>query len=134
MTQQDHDNRKPRRINGLFLLAFIVFMLVVINYSPYIESVACTEETLADNPEVIMLSTWWCTYCYQARRYFSANEISYCEYDIERTAEGERLFNELNGQAIPVIIAGKHMMSGFDEARFESLLSRARNPQAEDEL
>ena len=73
-----------------------------------------------------MLSTWWCPYCNQARRYLTDNNISYCEYDIERSAEGEKLFNDINGQAIPVLIVDKYMMSGFDESRLESLLDRAR--------
>ena len=134
MQQHDTEHKRPRRLNGIVLIALIVLGLVIVNYRPFVAAVHCTEETLETNPEVIMLSTRWCPYCYQARRYFSAKEISYCEYDIERSSEGERMFNEANGRVVPVIIAGKHMMSGFDEARFEILLNRVRNPQPEDEL
>ena len=73
-----------------------------------------------------MLGTWWCPSCYQARRYLSENQISYCEYDIERSAEGEKLFNEVNGRVIPVLLVGDYMMSGFDEQRIEQVLARAR--------
>ena len=73
-----------------------------------------------------MLGTWWCPYCHQARRYLTSNNISYCEYDIEHSAEGEKLFNDVNGQAIPVLLVDKYMMSGFDEMRLERLLNKAR--------
>lgn len=130
---QEHEQQKQaagrtRRLNGMVVLALIVVGLVIVNYKPDIERVHCSEDILRNKPEVIMLGTWWCPYCYQARRYLASNEIDYCEYDIERSDEGERLFNEVNGQAIPVLIVGKYMMSGFDESRFEQLLTRAREP------
>lgn len=73
-----------------------------------------------------MLGTWWCPYCYQARRYLTDHNISYCEYDIERSAEGEKLFNDVDAQVIPVLIIDQYMMSGFDETRLENLLNKAR--------
>ena len=73
-----------------------------------------------------MLGTWWCPYCYEARRYLTSNNISYCEYDIERSAEGEKLFNEVKGQAIPVLLIGKYMINGFDETRLEQMLRETR--------
>lgn len=115
-----------KRINGLFVLAAAFAVLVVLNYRPSVARVHCNEETLSRSPEVIMLGTWWCPYCYQARRYFSENNVSYCEYDIERSAEGERRYNEVNGRAVPVIIIGDYMMSGFSEQRFEQLQQHAR--------
>ncbi|UCB55483.1 MAG: hypothetical protein JSW45_02840 [Thiotrichales bacterium] len=110
----------------MVILAAIVVSLIVVNYQPTIARVHCNEEILNNRPDVIMLSTWWCPYCNQARRYLTNNNISYCEYDIERSAEGEKLFNDINGQAIPVLIVDKYMMNGFDESRLESLLERAR--------
>jgi glutaredoxin len=104
----------------------VFVVLAILNYRPSIERIHCNEEILDSQPEVIMLSTWWCSYCYQARRYLTNNNISYCEYDIERSAEGEKLFNDLNAQAIPVLLVDKYIINGFDEARLESLLSRVR--------
>ena len=117
---------KPRRLNGIVILALIVVGLIAISYKPTIARVHCNQEILETKPEVIMLGTWWCPYCYQARRYLTANNIRYCEYDIERSKEGEKLFNDVNGQVVPVLIVDKYMMSGFDESRLENLLSKAR--------
>ena len=117
---------RPRRISGLAILALVVIVLVIINYRPSIARIHCNDEVLNSKPEVIMLGTLWCPYCYQARRYLTRNNISYCEYDIEQSTEGEKLFNDVNGQVIPVLLIDKYMMSGFDEARLERLLHKAR--------
>jgi glutaredoxin len=117
---------RPRRLSGMVILALIVIGLVIVSYKPSIARVHCNDEVLNSKPEVIMLGTWWCPYCYQARRYLTSNNISYCEYDIERSAEGEKLFNDINGQTIPVLLIDKYMISGFDETRLEHLLNRVR--------
>ena len=117
---------RPRRLNGIVILVLIVTGLAIVSYKPSIARIHCNDEVLKSNPEVIMLGTWWCPYCYQARRYLTDNNISYCEYDIERSAEGERLFNEVNGQVIPVLLIDKYTMNGFDEARLENLLRKIR--------
>ena len=130
MQQSDHqENRKgasrPRRLNGIIILAIVVIGLIVFSYKPTVAQIQCTDEILANKPEVIMLATWWCPYCYQARRYLTRNNVSYCEYDIEKSSKGAQLFNDVNGQVIPVLIFDKYILSGFDESRVESLLAEA---------
>ena len=126
-TQENDSGRsRPRRLSGIVILALIVIGLIAVSYKPTIARVHCNPEILESKPEVIMLGTWWCPYCYQARRYLTANNIRYCEYDIERSKEGEKLFNDVNGQVIPVLIVDKYLMNGFDETRIENMLSKAR--------
>ena len=127
--QQEKPSPRPsrsRRVNPFLLIAIIFVALVIYNHKPAIPHIYCNDDILKTKPEVIVLGTWWCPSCYQARRYLSENQISYCEYDIERSAEGEKLFNEVNGRVIPVLLVGDYMMSGFDEQRIEQVLSRAR--------
>lgn len=131
MQVQKQDRRsirssRPRRLNGAVILLVVVAGLMIVNYRPSIDPVHCNEEILQGKPDVIMLGTSWCPYCYQARRYLTSNNISYCEYDIERSAEGEKLFNEVKGQAIPVLLIGKYMINGFDETRLEQMLHETR--------
>lgn len=117
---------RPRRLNGMVIIVLVAIGLIIVNYKPTIARIHCNDEILSSKPEVIMLSTWWCPYCYQARRYLTNNHISYCEYDIERSAKGEKIFNDINGQAIPVLLVDKYMINGFDETRLERLLSKVR--------
>ncbi len=115
--------KKRRRINGLLLFGILAIVLLVVNYRPPIATIHCNEEILASKPDVIMLGAWWCTFCYQARKYFSRNNISYCEYDIEYSAEGKRLYSEMQGAGIPVLFIGKYRLSGFDEDSIEEALA-----------
>jgi len=114
----------PRRINGLFILLVIVAGLVLLSYRPPIAHVYCDKNTLASHPDVIMLGTWWCPYCYEARRYFERNDVNYCEYDVEKSLIGEKLYNDMNGQSIPILLIGPYRINGFDANRFEQLMSR----------
>ena len=126
--QQKPSARAPRsrRLNPFLLIAILFVALVIYNHKPAIPHIYCDEDILKAKPEVILLGTWWCPSCYQARRYLSENQVSYCEYDIERSAEGEKLFNDVNGRVIPVLLIGDYMMSGFDEQRIEQILARSR--------
>jgi glutaredoxin 3 len=120
-----------RRVNALPLFALILIAVFAINYKPSIEAIYCTAKTLSPKPDVIMLSTSWCPYCYEARRYFTNNEISYCEYDIEVDARGKNMYDDANKYAdqtgmplgTPVLFIGDHQLSGFDQNRVEKLLS-----------
>lgn len=127
MTENQPNNnavaKKPRRINGLIVIGLVVLGLAAFNYRPAVSTVYCTEETLTPKPDVIMLGAWWCTYCYQARRYFQKNEISYCEYDMERTEAGRKLYESVNGRGIPVILIGNQQLNGFDVDIIDQLLS-----------
>lgn len=117
----------PRRINGLFVLVIAVAVIILINYRPPLAHVYCDENTLTPRPDVIMLGTSWCPYCYEARRYFELNDVNYCEYDVEKSPIGEKLYNDVNGQSIPILLIGPYRISGFDETRFEQLMSRLEN-------
>ena len=124
--QQNTNASKKRRLSGLIVLVVVFAALAFIYYRPSIDQVPCTDAILSTQPEVIMLGTWWCPSCYQARRYFTDHNINYCEYDIERSAEGEKLYNEINAGVIPVLLVGQYIVNGFDEARLEQLLDRVR--------
>jgi len=70
-----------------------------------------------------MLGAWWCTYCYQAKKYFQHNNIHYCEYDMENTETGRQLYEEHGGGAVPILLIGEYRLSGFSEQQIETALS-----------
>ena len=125
MTDEPTDNneqKKPRRMNGFVLFALFFLVIFAVTYRPSIETIFCDETTLNPKPDVIMLGAWWCSYCSQARKYLQHNEISYCEYDMERSDEGKRLYKEVNGQAIPILMIGDYQINGFNERSIEKAL------------
>lgn len=71
--------------------------------------------------EVVLYSTQWCGYCKQARRYFTDNGIRFTEYDVEKSARGQRDFKKLRAKGVPVILVGDQRMNGFSANAFRKL-------------
>ena len=119
---EDNTNRPKRKRGGLFVIAVFIIALIVLSRHDPVNTIDCNAEVIASKPDVIMLGAWWCTYCYQAKKYFQQNNIHYCEYDMENTVEGRRLYEENGGGAVPILLIGKYRLSGFSEKQIESAL------------
>lgn len=118
---------KPRRkINGLLIIGLILLFVVISTYQAEVHKIYCDDEVLATNPEVIMLGAWWCPYCYKARAYLQKTDISYCEYDIEHSETGKKLYDDTGITGIPVLIIGEHTLQGFDEGSIDRALELSR--------
>lgn len=123
---------RRRRANGLLVLSLFALIIFAIAYRPSVDAVYCNAETLSTQPDVIMLGASWCPYCYKARKYFVANEINYCEYDIEDGAQGTQRYAQINSASnnpamqplgIPILFIGDYQFSGFNEARIKQALA-----------
>ena len=99
---------------------------IAASYRPDVPSTPCDDGTLANKPEVIMFGTWWCPYCYQARRYLHDNNINYCEYDIEKSDVGKQRYDEIKASAIPAFIIGRYMLQGYSESNIDEALKLSR--------
>jgi glutaredoxin len=115
-----------RRIPGLAIVAVIAVVLFVQMQYYAVERVYCEGEVVlpgarsagstgADAPDVVMLGASWCQYCKTATRLFTEHAIHFCEYDIETSPVGRRLYEEFHGQGVPVILIGTHRLQGYDE-------------------
>lgn len=70
---------------------------------------------------VVMYSTTWCGYCKKAATYFRQKNISFQEYDIEKSEKGARDYKRLKGRGVPIILIGKHRMNGFNRETFDRI-------------
>jgi glutaredoxin len=125
-------NKPARRLNGVYLLLIILAVLLLFNYRGPVDTIDCTPQVIATEPDVIMLGAWWCTYCYQAKRYFQKNQIDYCEYDMENHPTGIELYEKTGGGAIPVMMIGEHVLKGFSEQQIEAALTLLRQNNTPD--
>jgi glutaredoxin len=127
-TEQGDSNTTPppqKRKSGhkWIFVALLVFLgLTMFSQREAIVTIDCTPEVIASKPDIIMLGAWWCSYCYQAKRYFQKNNIHYCEYDMENTDIGKRLYLEHGGGAIPKLLIGNYQLSGFNERHIKQAL------------
>ncbi len=127
-TQANKTNERPKRKRGgLFIIAFFIVGLIFLSRHEAVDTIDCSAAIVAKKPDVIMLGAWWCSYCYQAKRYFQQNDISYCEYDMENTLEGKRLYEENGGGAVPILFIGEYQLSGFSEQQIEAALALLKN-------
>jgi len=79
------------------------------------------KQPIASNKKVTMYGAEWCGVCKKAKRYFKKNNISFTEYDIDKSAKGRRDYEKLGGGGIPIILVGKERMSGFSVSSFQRL-------------
>jgi len=74
---------------------------------------------------VILYSTTWCGYCKKARRWLRQNNITFREYDTEKSERGRRDYQAMNGKSVPIIKIGKQRINGFRPSELTQLLRKA---------
>lgn len=73
------------------------------------------------NKNVTMYSAAWCGICKKAKKYFSKNNISFTEYDIDKDKAAKKRHKEMGATGVPVIFIGDKRMNGFSAASFERI-------------
>ena len=132
---------KPRRKHILGFAFITVMILLVLGQLKHlvIEHTYCEGEVqipgqqikqtkpvnMEGTPDVVMLGTSWCPSCVAAIQFFATNDINYCEYDMETSAIGARLYKEVNGRGVPILFIGRHQIHGFSEATVTRSLQEA---------
>jgi len=101
--------------------------MILLSRQETVNTINCNTAILASKPDVIMLGAWWCSYCYKAKKYFQKNNIHYCEYDMENTLEGKRLYEKHGAGAVPILLIGKYQLNGFSEQQIEAALAASKN-------
>lgn len=123
----DKENKPAKRRFGLPLIILFFIAIIFFNRQEPIDTIDCTPEIIAKKPDVVMLGAWWCTYCYQAKKYFHKNKISYCEYDMENTETGKQLYKKHGGGAVPILLIGQHRLKGYSQEQVETALDILHN-------
>ena len=132
---------RPRRKHILGIAIITVMILLVLGQLKHlvIEHTYCEGEVpipgqqikqtkpvnMEGTPDVVMLGASWCPSCITAIQFFAANDINYCEYDMETSAIGARLYKEVNGRGVPILFIGQHQIHGFSEATVTRSLQEA---------
>jgi len=121
---ENKNTKSPRRnVKGLVFLAVLVVGFILVSRHEPVNTIDCTPDIIAGKPDVIMLGAWWCSYCYKAKRYFQENKIHYCEYDMENTVIGKKLYRDHGSGAVPLLLIGQYQINGYSEQQIEYALS-----------
>lgn len=78
----------------------------------------------AHNKQVILYATDWCGYCKKARDLMNQHNISYHEYDIEKSSEGREQYDRLGGRGVPVLLINGEVIKGYNPARILELAKK----------
>lgn len=116
---------RPRRSLAWLVLAVFAILILAREFgaSPPADAVYCREDTPPAAQQVTMLSATWCRYCAKARNWLVARGVSYCEYDIERSATGAARYAASRLEVIPQIFVADRLIVGFDEHELERALA-----------
>ncbi len=123
LEQSPTEQSSNRRWLPLIFLFVAFIALTQYAQSPAVEPVMCTEKLGVAAADVVMLSASWCRYCRKARGFFVSEQVSYCEYDIEKTVTGAAMYQRSRFGAIPVIFVGGETLVGFDRDSIELVLA-----------
>ncbi|WP_028468676.1 glutaredoxin family protein [Neptunomonas japonica] len=102
----------------------VVLAIIVVNewrdirnvFSPPPDFSSVHEET------AVLYSTQWCPFCKKARELFDEKGISYFEYDIENSEEGNAQYKRLGGGGVPIILINGEVLKGFNRSTVLALI------------
>jgi len=80
-------------------------------------------------PKIVIFSTSWCPHCKAAKEYFTRNNIPFINRDVEIDSDAMTvLTDKYKSQGVPVIVIGDDavVLKGFDEARFQKAVEKAK--------
>ena len=73
---------------------------------------------------VEIYSTPTCHFCHAAKEFFTANGVTYTEYNVASDLPRRKEMIEKSGQmGVPVITVGESLVVGYDEGRLKELLA-----------
>ncbi len=132
MTDTDNTQPKRQKKSAIMFIVIAMFAFILFNRSTPVETIDCTPEIISQKPDVIMLGAWWCSYCNDAKKYFKKKNIHYCEYDMESTATGKRLYEENGGGGIPLLLIGEYQLQGFNPRQIDAALAELYKAREKD--
>ena len=103
--------------SGILSVIVLIGSIYLINDSAVVaESVACDA---ANSNDIVLYGAVWCGYCEQTRQLLASNNVNYCEYDIERSAEGFRQYESLGGGGVPLMLFNGELIQGYNKPQIE---------------
>jgi mycoredoxin len=74
---------------------------------------------------VVMLSTSTCGYCKKLRADLASWNVEFRDIDVERSRNGQRAYEMLNGRGVPILLVGDRTVHGYAPERARALLAAA---------
>lgn len=72
--------------------------------------------------DVVLYATSWCGYCTKTRKFLQEKGIKYYEYDVEKSEEGRKQYEDLKGNGVPLLLVKGEVIRGFNTGKILSAL------------
>lgn len=72
--------------------------------------------------EVVILTQQGCRYCAAAERLLDEANVGYDDYDVDHTDKGRKMFRQLHGHGVPVLVINKQVIHGYSRSRILAAL------------
>ena len=99
---------------GAIVLVGSIYLINASTVTP--DAVACNA---SEKNDIVLYGTAWCGYCKQTRQLLAKHNVDYCEYDIERSAEGYDQYESLGGGGVPLMLFNGKLIQGYDKPEIE---------------
>ena len=124
---------KQRLQKLLPLLLFIAAFIIVQNWARLSLLLNPVDSSALDAGDVVIYATSWCPYCAKTRSFLQAADVSYTEFDIEKSEQAHQEYQRLGGRGVPVVKIGDKVIYGYDpdsmRTAIEQLNDRSSSPQ-----
>jgi mycoredoxin len=105
------------------LVTFLIAAGMIFVIGKYVLAPSTEARTTDLHPEsVVLYATDWCGYCKKTREFFNANNITYIEFDIEKSAEGKREYDQLKGNGVPLVVIKGNIIPGYNPSLMKKML------------
>lgn len=96
------------------LIIFALALLLLQNASRLRQLLDPISNEQLSSSDVLIYSTSWCPYCAKTRRFLHNANISFIEYDIEKSTRHYQQYEAYGGNGVPLIIIGPTIVQGYD--------------------
>lgn len=102
---------------------FILLCAAVLIKAGFVPNPFAPEAEVVDGYEnkTTLYATSWCGYCKKTRELLREHNIPYTEYDIEKSAKGEREYQALEGRGVPLMVINGEVVRGYDPRKILAL-------------
>lgn len=104
-----------------FMIGYAVINIKDLTKKSYVEG-NYSEFYDGTTSQIALYGTDTCPYCKEARSYFQSKNISIVDYDIDTHDKGQKDFQKLDGDIVPLILIGSRKISGFDPIAIDEAL------------
>lgn len=108
---------KPSTLATFLLVAVCIFALGKLVLKP-----TGTETTNMHPNAVVLYATEWCGYCKKTREFFKDNNIAFIEFDVEKSKEGKKEYNQLKGKGVPLVVINGKVIRGYNPSLMKETL------------